>query len=87
MNKQEYIKKKKEYSKPDISFQNFRLSTELCASCMYQADFAANACPVIVAGFPFVLITDDNCEMSAPEVTDTICYHVPITDSNIFGGS
>lgn len=76
--------KKKPYSKPDIVFQNFRLSTDLCAACSIAASFAPNECPVTIPDFPFTLIGMENCEMYAPEESDTLCYHVPFADNSIF---
>lgn len=77
---------KREYKKPDIEFQNFRLSTDLCSGCDIRSTFEPNACPVTVPEFEGItLITEMNCDAYAPEITDTLCYHVPIADQNVFG--
>lgn len=75
---------KKKYVKPDIVFQNFRLSTELCEACYIKAVYADYDCPIVIEDFPYTLITEFNCEAYAPEITDTLCYHVPIEDYNVF---
>lgn len=77
---------KREYKKPDIEFQNFRLSTDLCAACEIQSNASDNMCPLTVPEFEGItLITELNCDAYAPEITDTLCYHVPIADNNVFG--
>lgn len=75
---------KKKYIAPAIVFHDLSLSTELCADCIIKASHGENLCPIVIEDYPYTLINRAICESYAPEITDTICYHVPLADSNVF---
>lgn len=75
---------KKNYTAPAIVFHELNLSTDISSDCVLQAKHAENMCPLILEDFPYSLINRDICQAYAPEITDTICYHVPLADSNVF---
>lgn len=78
---------KKAYSKPDIVFENFSLSTNIAAGCEYSTNFARDVC-----GFKFGpdMIFLEKITGCTEKVVDGdgqfngICYHNPSDDNNIF---
>ena len=76
---------KKTYVKPDIMFESFSLATDISAGCAMAARQAPMMCPVYVPEFGETIIADDgSCDTYAPEISDTICYHLPLTDISVF---
>ena len=75
---------KKAYVKPQVYFEDFRLSTSIAGGCEWTASFAENSCPVKVPGTPETYITDNNCTFSVPAKNDSFCYHVPMDNKNVF---
>ena len=75
---------KKNYVKPQVYFEDFRLSTSIAGGCAWTASFAENNCPVKVPGTPETYITDNNCTFSVPAQNDKFCYHVPMDNKNVF---
>ncbi len=77
----------KKYIKPEISFQKLNLTTNISAGCEYTAQNAPNSCPVEIPGQPGLTIFQENsgvCMLYSPSIGDTICYHVPTADANVF---
>ena len=78
---------KKTYSKPDIVFEDFSLSTSIAAGCEFSTNFAKGVC-----GFKFgdVMIYVEGISGCAEKAADGspmyngICYHNPSDDKNIF---
>ena len=76
---------KKNYSKPEITFESFAASTSIAAGCDIINDLhGAGSC-----GYPtrngVVFVTDvSGCEYVQPDNNDTLCYHVPVITANIF---
>ncbi len=78
---------KRVYSKPDIMFEDFSLSTSIAAGCEFSTNFAMDSC-----GFkygPYVIFMDGiyGCEIPVPEgdpMFNGVCYHNPSDDKNIF---
>ena len=81
---------KKKYEKPDILFESFALSQSISAGCeMIGGNHAQYVCPVLVKtpGFDddtYTIFGDGACESKPVGGNDSICYHVPIADNNVF---
>ena len=91
---------KKTYTKPEISFESFLMSTNIAGDCEAKPDNQSNfdSCGMVFA--PYVVFGSDlgGCTTSsgnlipfpvAPNTgtivkNDTVCYHVPAESSNIF---
>ena len=79
---------KKVYSKPEIIFEDFTLSTSI-ASCDVQANSAIYQCAVeFVPGVGFLFdSTEYGCNMlieDGSEDYNGICYHNPTPSNNVF---
>lgn len=78
--------KKKEYTKPQIIFENFSLSTSIAAGCELETNHFSKgeAC-----GYPtrggIVFVEGTQCN-SYPQdgAYNGFCYHVPHESSNLF---
>ena len=80
---------KKKYEKPDILFESFALSQSISAGCeMIGGNHAQYVCPVLVKtpGFDdtYTIFGDGACVSQPVGGNDSICYHVPIADNNVF---
>lgn len=81
---------KKKYEKPDILFESFALSQSISAGCeMIAGNAAQYVCPVLVKtpGFDddrYTIFGDGTCDSKPVGGNDSICYHVPIADNNVF---
>lgn len=79
---------KKEYSKPDIMFESFSLSTDIAAGCTKVIDtFRGGSCGLDIGGGLMLFLADVNgCSFPAEDdgKHDGICYHVPMADSKLF---
>jgi len=80
---------KKTYSKPQIVFENFSLSTNIAGDCEIKNDTqAARQCGYDMFPFEKVFLTDiTGCTMKVtPEegMFNGLCYHVPIETNNLF---
>lgn len=78
----------KKYVKPEISFQELNLTTNISAGCSQVAQHDAGKCIVEVPGNPGMYIFQDdvtnNCNTFLPNPEDFVCYHVPTADTNVF---
>lgn len=80
---------KKVYSKPEIVFEDFTLSTSIAGGCEIRTNTpSAGAC-----GYPYeggggqTLFTNavGDCQIKMDDdVNNGFCYHVPIDSNNIF---
>ena len=77
---------KKKYSKPEIVFENFAMSTSIAAGCDIDHGLhVKDAC-----GYEFgrdgVIFTDEQygCQYEKPDGFNGICYHNPTEDSVLF---
>ena len=76
---------KKNYVKPQVYFEDFRLSTSIAGGCACTANSAENSCSVNVPGTSETYITDLNmCSFTVPAQNDKFCYHVPMDNKNVF---
>lgn len=78
----------KKYIRPDISFQELNLTTNISAGCSQVAKHDPGVCIVEIPGNPGLYIFQDNatsgCNTFLPNPEDFICYHVPTADTNVF---
>lgn len=77
---------KKQYIKPAISFDSFALSESIAAGCMLIGTTSAQfVCPVYDEESGWTIFSDStNCSHTPANPNDTICYHVPFANSNVF---
>ena len=77
---------KKTYSKPDILFDSFSISTNVVASCEFQTPLPqVDECGV--AYFNWVVFQSElqGCNKIAKSGTwDAMCYHQPTETNNLF---
>ena len=86
---------KKAYTKPEIIFEDFTLSTNIAAGCEIIVNYARYECQYEVgrgSNKKNVFADADGCEYSQGVVYEAdgtpsyngICYHVPIESNNLF---
>lgn len=75
---------RKSYTKPEITFDSFALTTDITASCSMSATFDPNTCPVYYPDWGVTFFSDGTCDAYPPGGLDFICYHVPAGDRNVF---
>lgn len=79
---------KKAYSKPEIMFENFSLSTNIAAGCEHTTSLPSYeaSCAYISSGFgEKIFVSAPNCEVTAPNGEyGNICYHNPSYENNLF---
>ena len=80
---------KKEYTKPQIMFEDFTLSTNIAAGCEHQNVLPTNGtqgCGMAYGNL--VIFVDTNaCDLSVGRDDGEyggICYHVPADQGNVF---
>lgn len=79
---------KKKYTKPQIVFENFSLSTSIAGSCEVPTNtFAARQCNYVMGPIAVFLTSITGCDYVVGtedgEFGD-ICYHVPAGYNNLF---
>ncbi len=79
---------KKTYTKPEINFDSFSVSSYFAASvgsCNYQADASIEAgCGVVIAGRLLFTSEITGCKYISNDGEYGACYYVPTGDSNVF---
>ncbi len=76
---------KKPYNKPTITFESLALSTNIAAGCAFiSTNSAEYMCPVIDEESGWTIFSDKAVCMMNPKPGDTICYDIPLANSNIF---
>lgn len=76
---------KKAYEKPQILFCSFELSESISAGCDTIANMSRDtSCPVLMPEWGETYVSVNNCDNWTPEFDDSICYHVPADDRNVF---
>lgn len=73
---------KKAYSKPDIFFEDFSLSTNIAAGCVLIAERQDGKFGVLWGGM--YIFTGDCTDNVKTETWGTICYHIPTPGNNAF---
>lgn len=78
---------KKVYSKPEIMFEDFTLSSSI-ASCDVQAESTMDQCAVeFVPGVSYIFLEGMNiCDVPIVDGSgeDGVCYHNPTPGNNLF---
>ena len=80
---------KKTYEKPQIIFESFELSQSIAAGCAYQANAARGICGfdtgvgILFTAEVLACLGEDGI-IPAPGDDDSICYHAPGDNSNVF---
>ena len=76
---------KKSYMKPQVAFEHLDVTTNVSSGCnLLGTNSAEYICPVIDEESGWTIFSDEiNC-MFMPGDNDTICYDIPIANSNIF---
>lgn len=75
----------KEYTKPDIIFDSFSLSTSIAAGCEVKTQTPSDMkCGVEFGPDVMFLEGIDACTDKVVDGTDKYCYHNPTDTSNMF---
>ena len=78
------LKMKKSYIKPIIAFESLAVSANVAAGCaLISTNNADYVCPVIDEESGWTLFSEAPC-MIMPDPDDTICYDIPLANSNVF---
>lgn len=83
---------KKTYTKPEISFESFLMSTNVASTCEEIIDNQGRGVCALLGSGGVQVFTDKilNCldypaDFGEPEDQyNGFCYHVPVDDSNLF---
>ena len=76
---------KKPYNKPIIAFESLAITANVSSGCYLLGTNSADyVCPVIDEESGWTLFSNyANC-MYIPGPNDTICYDIPLANSNVF---
>lgn len=82
---------KKIYSKPEIAFESFSLSTNIAGDCEVKTNLQGqNSCGMDFSGMKVFMQGMGGCSNIAVDNVggdgefNKICYHVPSGDNNLF---
>ena len=86
---------KREYTKPDILFESFSLSTSIAGDCAVKTNTPAEGkCGVPSTGLGIIFTTAltsvctfgvvDDGTFVVPGSNDRVCYHTPTPVNNLF---
>lgn len=77
---------KKIYSKPEIMFDSFTLTTNIAAGCGNKINTQVDgACGIELPGYGVVFLDGvAGCKDHPIEEDDVYCYHVPTADTKLF---
>ena len=88
---------KKKYSKPDIFFEDFSLSTNIAAGCEEEPTTSTDACGIKFGKGKFIFTSElYGCNRVIPDGSDDrevnmvddkgngLCYHNPTEGYNVF---
>lgn len=76
---------KKQYAKPTITFESLDLSTNIAAGCAFLSTNSAEyMCPIVDEESGWTIFVDGRVCMMTPGPGDTICYDIPLANSNVF---
>ena len=78
---------KKNYSKPEIVFESFKLTTSIASNCDYNSNSGdKNTCSVDVGWGPSVFVSKPICSVESENGNEfEVCYDVPTDDTRVFG--
>lgn len=76
---------KKQYSAPEIIFEDFSLSSSISAGCEFKtSNQAQGECGYPTRNGDVFMESITGCKYHKPDLNDSLCYHVPNDYSNIF---
>ena len=80
---------KKTYTKPEIMFEDFSLSTSIALGCVYGAQHQQYMCPYVDNEFfEAVIFLESMGNVCETQVEDSanngLCYHDPVPELKIF---
>lgn len=85
MQRKDQTEMKKKYTKPQIVFENFSLSTSIAGACEVKTHTpAARECGYDMGGYTVFLTDITGCSFKIEENKYGFCYHVPIDTNNLF---
>lgn len=78
---------RKVYSKPDIIFEDFSLSTSIAAGCETKTNTPSqDKCGFRFGAYMAFVAGVEACTMPVADgsINDGFCYHVPSAENNLF---
>lgn len=78
---------KKEYTKPDVVFESFSLSSSVTLNCEKKVNFAVNVCgriPISPGVYVFTAEMTGCTTGYKYEQYNGVCYHNPLETNNMF---
>ncbi len=75
---------KKTYTKPEINFDSFGITSSFASSCEYHPQIADHSCGYTIHGRTIFVVESAGCKYVSQDGDYGICYYVPTGDSNIF---
>ena len=76
---------KKAYNKPIITFESLAITANDSSGCyLLGTNSAEYECPVIDEESGWTIFSNNASCMFVPGPNDTICYDIPLANSNVF---
>lgn len=76
---------KKNYIKPEITFDNYELTVNIAAGCAYlTSNQAPYECAIFDEELGFTIFSDSRCQTTPPGGNDSICYNIPVADTSVY---
>lgn len=77
---------KKQYVKPDISFDTFELSQSIAGGCEGITNAVYGTCATTIPDLGFSIFANKHtCDVhAAPGNNEFVCYHAPSDSNNVF---
>ena len=76
---------KKQYTAPDILFEDFSLSESIAAGCEFiTSNQSEGTCGYPTRNGVVFMESVSGCKYHEPDTNDSLCYHVPNEYANIF---
>ena len=74
---------KKTYTKPTISFEDFKMSTSIAGNCVFNENLSdRNSCSLEVGGFN--IFSNGICDFGPQDIGADVCYDMPNDDTRVF---
>ncbi len=75
----------KTYTKPEILFEDFSLSTNIAGGCEHTtSNHYRNSCGFELIPGQTLFISEPVCSFPVEDGYNGICYHVPNQENNVF---
>ena len=77
---------KKSYVKPQLMFDSFELTDSIAAGCAFlSSNHDPYVCAVLDTELGYTIFSDYAiCQSTPPGGNDSICYHIPVADYNVY---